>query len=456
MNSKILQFIIHPFIKKPDTRTNLVTKNILYSLLLKVSSIIISFMLVPITIDYLNPLRYGIWLTLSSILSWINYFDLGIGNGLKNKLTEALAQNNINLATIYVSTSYALISIITIIFVSTFYIISPLFHWDIILGAPLDYRDELQKVILIVTLFFGLNFIFKLINTILHSFQKIALSETFNVIANLISLITIFILVKTQKEESFTLICIIFSGTPVIVLLVASIILFLRKLHNIRPQLKYINLKYSKDLLSLGIQFFFIQLSCLIVFSSSNVLISYLFSPIDVTTYNIAYKYFSFITMFFQILITPLWPAYTDAYTKKDIRWIKNSTKKLIYLWGIISACTIIMLIFSKYFYYIWIGKDINIPWAISISCAIYVILFTWYNIFIYLINATGKIRLQTYYTFISIILAIPTAIWLSKYWGVTGIILSNIISILPATILGPLQYYYLVIKKSKIQIWYK
>ncbi len=57
-------------------RTFNVGKNILFSFILKGISIIISFLLVPLTIDYLNPSEYGIWLTLSSILGWINLFDI--------------------------------------------------------------------------------------------------------------------------------------------------------------------------------------------------------------------------------------------------------------------------------------------------------------------------------------------------------------------------------------------
>lgn len=44
-------------------------------------SIIISLLLVPVTLNYLNSYEYGVWLTLSSILVWINYFDIGLGNG---------------------------------------------------------------------------------------------------------------------------------------------------------------------------------------------------------------------------------------------------------------------------------------------------------------------------------------------------------------------------------------
>lgn len=75
-------------------------------MIFKGGTILISLILVPMTLSYLNPYEYGIWLTLSSTLAWIYTFDIGLGNGLRNKLTEALALNDLKLARIYVSTSF--------------------------------------------------------------------------------------------------------------------------------------------------------------------------------------------------------------------------------------------------------------------------------------------------------------------------------------------------------------
>src|SRR4029079_7746068 len=60
-------------------------KNILASILIKGLSISVSLILVPLTIDYLNPSRYGIWLTLSSIVGWFVFFNVGLTQGLRNR-----------------------------------------------------------------------------------------------------------------------------------------------------------------------------------------------------------------------------------------------------------------------------------------------------------------------------------------------------------------------------------
>lgn len=77
-----------------------VKKNILLSFFLKGISVVVSFLMVPITLNYLNVERYGIWLTLSSIIGWFYILDIGLGNGLRNKFTETLAKGNRELARI--------------------------------------------------------------------------------------------------------------------------------------------------------------------------------------------------------------------------------------------------------------------------------------------------------------------------------------------------------------------
>ena len=98
-------------------RSLVIKKNIVESFGFKVASIIISLLIVPLTIDFVNPEQYGIWLTLSSIVQWISYFDLGLGHGLRNKFAEAKANGNHSLASRYISTSYA---VFAIVFLSVF------------------------------------------------------------------------------------------------------------------------------------------------------------------------------------------------------------------------------------------------------------------------------------------------------------------------------------------------
>lgn len=103
---------IKKYIQNGDARSVMVKKNIAGAFVLKCISILISLQVVPLTINYVNPTQYGIWLTLSSIIAWLSYFDLGFAHGFRNRFTEAVAKNDFKSAREYVSTTYAVLSII--------------------------------------------------------------------------------------------------------------------------------------------------------------------------------------------------------------------------------------------------------------------------------------------------------------------------------------------------------
>src|ERR1700755_3062645 len=92
--------VLKKMLNKGHSRSANARKNILASFLIKGCNIAISLILVPLTIHYVNPTQYGIWLTLSSIIGWFAFFDIGFGNGLRNKFAEAIAKDDHVLARI--------------------------------------------------------------------------------------------------------------------------------------------------------------------------------------------------------------------------------------------------------------------------------------------------------------------------------------------------------------------
>ena len=109
------------FSPEAHERTATTRSNVIFSSLYKGISILLSLWLVPLTLHYLNPTKYGIWLTLTSIIAWFGFFDVGLGNGLRNKLAEARAKKDYSLARTYVSTTYAIITSIAIVLTIVFF-----------------------------------------------------------------------------------------------------------------------------------------------------------------------------------------------------------------------------------------------------------------------------------------------------------------------------------------------
>ncbi|HXB40146.1 MAG TPA: oligosaccharide flippase family protein [Bacteroidia bacterium] len=436
------KFTVRSFMTEGHERSLKTKKNILASVLIKCFSIAISFILIPLVLNYLNPTRYGIWLTLTSVIGWFTFFDLGLGNGLSNKLTEALAKNNKELARTYISTSYAIMTLIIGIVYALFVFLFPYVNWTFILNTPTEMSEEINRLVFIVFSFFCLQFIIKLISVILKADQRSAASGGINTFASLLSLTIVFILTKTTNGSLLWL-TIGVSVANILSPLIASFWYFGTDYKHLVPSFKYIKLSSARDLMSLGFLFFIMQFAALILFSTDSFIIDQLYGPEEVVPYNIAFKYFSLITMGFAIITTPFWTAYTDAYHKKDFIWIRRITRKLILFWAFLFFAVIVMLLLSDVFYKIWIGDKIEISLSLSISMACWVLISTWTSIFGNFLNGVEKIHLSLYHSFAMIVINIPLSVFFAKYlnMGSTGVIIGTCVCVLPQVFLHPIQY---------------
>ena len=441
-------------LKSNHTRTWNIQKNIIFSFLLKGISIGISLLLVPLTLNYLDKERYGLWLTLSSIVSWFSLFDIGLGNGFRNKFAEAIAVKDDELAKTYVSTTFILLSIIICCVLAVFFVINPFLDWGKILNTTAETRHTLSLLAIICFSFFALRFIFSLITTVFLADQKSALADLVGVLGSLLSLIIIFLLMRIG-ERSLLYLGFALSACPVLVLIIACFTAFIGKYRKYRPSLRCVDFKQSKSLMGLGFLFFIPQICALLVFTTSNIIIAQIFSPAEVTVYNIVFKYFSIVTLFFNIILAPCWSAYTEAFMKQDFTWLKNMIKKLIIIWVIFCFGSAVMVILAKPVYGLWVGKSIDVPFSLTISMAFYVCVFNWNNIFAQFNNGVSKIYIQLWLALFAGVVFIPLAITISEKMGLAGIPLAMILSIIIGSFIQPMQSNKLIYGNAR-GIWNK
>ena len=442
------------FFTKGHQRSIDAKRNITTLFIIKGISITISLLLIPLTMKYLNPTQYGIWLTLFSIIGWFSFFDIGFANGLRNKFAEAKATGNIQLARVYVSTTYAILIIVFTGVWFTFFLINFFVDWSVILNAPREMANELSKLALIVFSFFCLQMVLTTINSVLIANQKPAKSAFFDMLGQLIALCIIGVLTYTT-QGSLIYIGFVFGFTPILILVISSFWFYSRQLKPFSPSIKHIKFSYAKDIMSIGIRFFFIQIATIVLYQTNNMIIAHIGKPADVTVFNIAYKYMGIVLMSFSILISPFWSAITEAFTVHDYSWMKSTVKKLRLISLLLIIVVIFLLIVSKFAYNIWIGNAVYIPFAVTLTVGIYIILLCWVSLNTQVLNGTGKITIQLLAYSIGTLLHIPLAIFLGNRLGIIGVIISASIFCVIIFVFSYIQVNMILNKKAK-GLWNK
>ena len=437
-----------------NERTSKIKKNVVIMLGIKGVSLLISLLYVPLLLHSMNAVNYGIWLTLTSLIAWISMFDIGLGNGLRNKLSIALANGNKQLGRTYVSTAYICISALVLILIILFVAIQQFMSWQDVLNATAVDKEQLDLLVFIVFAAFGLQFVLNLINSILLAMQMPAFSSFILMAGQLFSFIVVFILVKIFHVNSLLILGGTISLIPPAVMLVSSIILFKSKYKDISPSFKYFNIYKIKDILSLGIKFFIIQIITIVLYQTNNLIITHTVGNSAVVEYNVAYKYMHVLVMVFTIIVTPLWSATTEAYTKKDFAWIKGINRQMRKIVVIMACIGLVMLIVSKQVYEIWLGNnELNINFSTSMLLYIYSIFMIMYGNYGYILNGIGKLQIQIYATLILAMAYIPAAIFAGRFWGLNGILLMFALSPMVNYIWSKIQFIKLI-NGSATGIW--
>jgi O-antigen/teichoic acid export membrane protein len=390
-------------------------------------------------------------MTLTSIVAWMGIFDIGLGNGLRNKLAEALALGDKEKAKKYVSTAYAMLGLIVASVIILFIIANQWINWSTALNTTSGYSEELKKLAIIVVSLFGFKFVLNIISIIFTADQRPAIGSIFEVIGSAIGLLIIWLLTLTGKTSLVTF-GLATMLTPVLIYIAASIFFYNDRYKYLKPSRKAVDLSHAKSLTGLGLQFFVVQIAVLVIFQTSNILIAQFFSPAEVTPYNIAFKYFSILTMLWGIVMTPLWSAFTQALALTDIEWMRRTIARLNKLAMFTILIIMLMAIASLYIISIWTAGQVKITPVMIWIFAIYTFISIWNNIYAFFLNGISKIKVQIFTSIAAAILHIPIAFILVKHFkmGSEGVVLSMAISLSFFAIVGPIQTY------TYLKLWKK
>ena len=391
-----------------SARTAAIYRNVVLSFLLKGFSAIITLLMVPLTLTCLGEYQNGVWLTISSLLVWIDQMDIGLGNGLRNKLAESIAHNDTMQARQSVSSTMAMLTCITLPL--TLLLVLLVVSTDVyaFFNADQAIISDLRAALLAAVVLVCITFVLKIVGNVYMGLQQPATSNLILVSGQALALLATWLLMKNGQATFFNIV-IANTTAPLAAFLVAFVITFFIVHPELRPSLRFVNMRAAMNLGNLGIKFFWLQIAGIIQFMTANILISNFFTPQMVTPYQIAYRYMSLIIVVFTVICMPFWNATTDAYARGDMEWIRRANKKMSLMSLFIALLMVVMVLLSPWVYDIWIKEACHVPFGMTVMMALYIFLLVLSMRYSYFLNGIGALRLQLYMTVFTVIF-IPLA----------------------------------------------
>ena len=442
-------------ITKVNSRTTLIKKNVLASFFIKAWSALVQLALVPLTLSCLGVYENGVWLTISSVLLWIDNLDIGLGNGLRNKLAVCMAQNDTEKAREMVSSTLAMLAGIIVPVVCLLIAAELLGDTYSVFNVDRLRVDNMTTVIVVATLLVGATFVFKFLGNFYMGLQLPAVSNLMGSLGSTLMLLGTLV-VYLMGSHSMLWIAVVNTASPLVVYLICYPITFMGRYKALRPRLKYVNLSAAKELFSLGIKFFLLQIPGVILFFTSNILISHLFTPEMVTPYQIAHRYFALTMTLFTIVCVPFWTATTDAYARKDYPWINHANKILNIIMLSLLALIILMTALSGFVYDVWIQGKAYVPFTVTLLSAVYQFIILLSMRYSYVLNGIGVLHLQLICTITAAIVFIPLAVYFGRLThNITSLLVVMCAVNVPGLIVNYIQYHKIINGKAT-GIWIK
>lgn len=430
--------------KDINQNSQLVIKNTIAAFVVKGGALVISLLTMPAYIKYFNNQEIlGIWFTILSILSWVLTFDLGIGNGLRNRLVPAIVNKDNSKIKKYISSAYLVIGLIVILSISFSIIVFKQINWNVLLNISHTVvpKNVLNIVINIVFIGIMLQFLFKLITSILYSMQKSALNNLLSLVSSVI--ILIYVSSVKSSDVAFNLITLAIVNVLAVnlPLLIVSFIVFRKELKDCRPSIKSFEMAYAKEVLILGGNFFWVQIMFMIITATNEFLIAWMVSPEKVVEYQIYNKLFTLIGSLFSLSLTPIWSAVTKAFSEKNYFWVQKLYKKLKYLALIGILFEFLLIFFLQFGIDLWLDENnIKVNYLYAIVFAVFGSLLIWNGVVSSIANGLGKLRVQMVFFTVGALVKIPIAfvtVGLFNSW--IGIIIANIFSLSLYCIVQPI-----------------
>lgn len=426
-NKKMKVSVIKNVLKKGDSAQ----KSSLINLALKPLSMILGLIYTPLLLNYLGDSKYGLWSTILSIISWVNYCDIGIGHGLRNMLTRELTNEKYKQAKKSISTAYVILTVIAIILLLVCLLCVCKFDWYAIFNTDIDMRAPLT----VSFLFICVNFVLSLSNFILYALQlseKVAMCNCLVQILNIIGML----ILRLLTTESLIWVSILFGATSTIVY-IGNTIQILKRNSILTPSIREFERDKVKEISNIGVKFFIIQLACLVLYRVDNLLIINMYGADIVTPFNMVYKIFNTCYSVIAAFCVPYWSKTTQAYEQRDVAWMKKSMKVLDIFAVVFIIGFVILAFIFKPLAYLWLGRSLNYTEGlISVMC-IYYCLYTIVEIKTSMINGTGKINFQLILMIFMGALKVPLSVFFAKNceFGVVGVQLATTLLMLIAAI---------------------
>jgi O-antigen/teichoic acid export membrane protein len=389
--------------------------------------VVTSLVSVPLAYSYLGPERYGLWIVLTSIISFMGIADLGIGNGLMNGVSDAYGKEDRDLAREYVASAFFLMLGLSALFAVAGAASYPFVPWLRVFNVKSgEVAAQGARGLLVLYCWFVVNLPLGVVTRTQAGLQLGYVSQMVGAFGNIISLLLVLLVIGLRGDLPSLVLASTFGGVSAILL---NGWLLFRKHPWLVPSWRFYRGRSAERILKVGLMFFVLQCAVAIGFNSDNIVIAQTLGVTAVAVYAVPQKLFGLVSMVVSMGLNPLWPAYSEAIACGDVAWVRR-----VFLASILLTLAVtiplsgLLAVTGPWILKATVGKSLHAPKSLIVVLAVWAILASVSASMAMLLNGTGVIKPQTMIWVVASVSNLALSICLTRRFGVIGVCLGSII----------------------------
>ncbi len=381
------------------------------------------FASVSLTLRNLGQERFGLWMTISSVVTLFTFADLGIGSGLMNAVSHAHGRDDHEEAATLVSSAFCLLAGIALGALIIFGLIYPHVSWAAVFNAksPLAVREAGPTAAVCIGCFV-VTLPLSLVQRVQLGYQEGGQSNLWNCFGSILSVTLLYAAIKLRGGLPWLVLG--FLGAPAIALLLNGCAFFGLQCPWLRPSWARVSRKALAGLWQVGVAFFVLQIVFQISTSLDNLIVAHVLGNAAVGKYAVCTRWFSIGIAIVSLVTTPLWPAYGEAWARGDMAWLKQTVWRTLRLaFGATVILCLLLVGLGKPVISRWAGPHMIPSYSLLIGMGLWMICESLRIVASTFLLAVKALRVQVAIMSVFGVFCISLQILLGRRYGLVGVV---------------------------------
>lgn len=399
----------------------------LVSGLAKIVSVSTALISVPLTLRYLGAERYGLWMTMSSLVAMLGFADLGVGNGLLTSVASANGRNDRIAIKAYVSSAYCVLSLIAVVAIATFSVGYPFVDWRRIFNLQTEIaRREAAPALAALICCFALAIPIGIAQKVQMGLQRGFLASLWQCAASLLALAGVLVVIHWRAPLPLLVLALV--GAPLLIGVMNGLTFFVFLAPDIAPSLRSVSIPAIRSIAGIGTLFLILQIVGALAYASDNIVIARILGAAAVAGYAVPVQMFNLIGTVIVMALAPLWPAYGEAIARGDTRWVKSTLKRSLFLSvGVASTGAAILVVAGPWLIDRWVNHAVAPSIQLLVGLGVWKVVEAAGNSLAVFLNGARVVRLQIVMASLTAVSAIVLKIVLVRDMGPAGAVWASI-----------------------------